>query len=144
MGWCSTYRPTATARASAGRRLVVYPIMMFLLAVALMNGGPVGGPEEAILHGFTVGEDTVRIAVTDCGCTGDDGLIFDVKNLPRATREITVIRLVPDLCEVPPMLVEYEYSRQELRLQGGKRFVVTNEFRPFDPFSSDACGGRDQ
>jgi hypothetical protein len=118
--------------------------MLLMLAVTRMSGSPVGEPEEAILHGFTIDEDIVRIAVTNCGCTKDDDFIFVVKNLPKATRQITVIRLVPDLCEAPSTLVEYEYSRQELHLQGGKSFTVTNEFRDFDPFSSDACGGRDQ
>jgi len=113
--------------------------MLFLPALfsTLLAFQPVFQPAPAILHGVTLTDETLTIEVTDCGCTDTDDFSFLVENVPQGTREVTVLRLTPDWCEAVPRLVQFQYDRKG-RLRKGS-FVLRNELRPFDPFSSAAC-----
>ena len=112
--------------------------MLFLPALfsTLLAFQPVFQPAPAILHGVTLTNETLTIEVTDCGCTDVDHFSLLVENVPKGTRELTVLRLRPDWCEAVPRLVQFQYDRQG-RLRNSS-FVLRNELRPFEE-SSDAC-----
>ena len=111
----------------------------FLLALfsTMIASQPAFQPAPAVLHGVTLTNDTLTIEVTDCGCTDMDHFSFLVENVPKGTRELTVLRLTPDWCEAVPRLVQFQFARQG-RLRNSS-FVLRNELRPFNPVSSDAC-----
>ena len=110
--------------------------LLLALFSTMIASQPSVQPAPAVLHGVTLTDETLTIEVTDCGCTDMDHFSFLVQNVPKGTRELTVLRLTPDWCEAVPRLVLFQYDRQG-RLRNSA-FVLTNELRPFE-VSSDAC-----
>ena len=108
--------------------------MGFLGILMATLAAPPGGGEvqSAILHGFTLGEDTVTISVSTCGCTDEEDFAFLIERESGGQRLVTVLRLKPDFCEAVPREVQFEYSRA--RLKGKHPVIVLNEFRTFDVF----------
>ena len=126
--------------------------MLTLVSLMLLLPGAGQSAEEAVLHGFSYDAETVTIAVSTCGCTLEEDFVFLLKSKPKVARDVTVIRLQPDTCagdqhgaydEVRlkgvPQLVEFIYSRKDLKLKGAKRINVINVFEPFTE-SAAACG----
>ena len=105
-------------------------ILVASLAVPQGNGEI----QSAVLHGFTLGEDTVTISVSSCGCTREDDFSFMVERESGGVRRVTVLRLEPDFCEAVPIEVQFEYSRADAKLKGNRPVTVLNEFRTFDVF----------
>ena len=113
--------------------------MLTLVSLMLLLPGAGQSAEEAVLHGFSYDAETVTIAVSTCGCTLEEDFVFLLKSKPKGARDVTVIRLQPDTCEGVPQLVEFIYSRKDLKLKGAKRINVINVFEPFTK-SAAACG----
>jgi len=112
---------------------------VFSLAAAAAMSGAAAGEGEAVLHGFSVGQGTVAITVTDCSCTSPEDFRFEINRVGGDLRMVKVIRLRPDMCEAPAQQSTFEYTFDEAGLPQGARILLKTPMKAFNPQSNDDC-----
>lgn len=112
---------------------------VFSLAAAAAMSGAAAGEGEAVLHGFSVGQGTVAITVTDCSCTSPEDFRFEINRVGGDLRMVKVIRLRPDMCEAPAQQSTFEYTFDEAGLPQGARIILKTPLKAFDTHSNDDC-----
>ena len=104
-------------------RTTIITIAAVIFATTL--AGADAKPRPAYLLGLEAKGDKVTIAVISNGCTRKGHFIFSIRRGDGGTR-LTVLRDQKRFCLLTPYAIRLTYTRKEIGLKSGERFVVTN------------------